>query len=124
MYAHTCTCGNMRILKLGVFIYGWSLVIVRQDLSPNVELTDWLDWLAMKPMESSSFYLPLQGLQMCAIMAGSSVGAENLKPDPHTSMTSILPIEPFPEALEYLLYSLFEKRGQSLFVQSLIKRSN
>lgn len=39
-----------------------SLYFLRQHLSLNLELPDWLDWLASKPLESSSLHLPNTGV--------------------------------------------------------------
>jgi hypothetical protein len=73
----------------------------RQGLSPNQELTVWLDWLASEPWESPCLYPPSAGIIGVGYPA-FLCGFWGLSSNPHTCTESISP----PRALHSLLLIL------------------
>lgn len=76
--------------------------LLRQGLSLNLELTDWLDWLASKSYESSCTRITGLECRTFYISAGES------QFESHACLASILPVEPCPQTQEVIFdyYSL------------------
>lgn len=88
---------------------------LRQDLSPNLQLTDSARPVRHRdPLSSASIAL---GRQTCAAVPRSSIGAWSSPSGPHACSASTLQPEPSPQPTYWLLY--FGKQ-ESLFLLILI----
>lgn len=64
---------------------------LRQGISLNLELIDWLDWLANEFQGGPTGYVPLVlGLQTCITTCSFSVGAGDLSLGSHTCTSTLL----------------------------------
>lgn len=61
-----------------------STLVFETAPSLNLELADWLDWLASNPRDLPGPTAPVMGLQMCAAVPNFYVGTDSPDLHPHT----------------------------------------
>lgn len=110
IFVYLCTCGGCTCtyvhmcldagVDMAVFLN--HSLFVSQGLSLNLELTDWLDCLAIQPWDISVSAFPLLGLQ--APPKAFHVGARDLNPCPYSWVESLFLTELSPQPLKTYMF--------------------